>query len=151
MRKKTLAAAVILILLISNHASAAEKNVVGSIKHVKGDVSILRDGVSMPARSGFKVFIADVLQTGSEGSLGLILRDDAVLSLGSNSTLIIEEFLFAPAEGKLKFVGRIVKGTISYLSGLIAKLSPESARFKTPEATIGIRGTHFAVQVLGGS
>jgi len=42
---------------------------------------------------------------------------------------------------------RITKGSLAYLSGLIGKLSPESARFETPVATIGIRGTRFAVQV----
>jgi hypothetical protein len=35
---------------------------------------------------------------------------------------------------------------MAYLSGLIGKLSPESARFETPVASIGIRGTRFAVK-----
>jgi hypothetical protein len=34
-----------------------------------------------------------------------------------------------------------------YLSGLIGKLAPESARFETPVASIGIRGTRFAVKL----
>ena len=34
---------------------------------------------------------------------------------------------------------------MAYLTGLIGKLAPEKARFETPTATIGIRGTHFAV------
>ncbi len=36
---------------------------------------------------------------------------------------------------------------MAYISGLIGKLAPESARFETPVATIGIRGTRFAVKV----
>jgi hypothetical protein len=39
------------------------------------------------------------------------------------------------------------RGTLSYLSGLIGKLAPESARFETPVASIGIRGTRFAMKV----
>jgi len=33
------------------------------------------------------------------------------------------------------------------LGALIGKLAPEKARFETPTATIGIRGTRFAVKV----
>jgi hypothetical protein len=43
----------------------------------------------------------------------------------------------------------MLKGTASYLSGIIGRQSPESVRFKTPEATIGIRGTQFLVKVEG--
>jgi hypothetical protein len=35
---------------------------------------------------------------------------------------------------------------MAYLSGLIGKLSPESVRIETPTASIGVRGTHFAVK-----
>jgi hypothetical protein len=43
----------------------------------------------------------------------------------------------------------MLKGTAAYLSGLISKLSPDSAHFKTPTASIGIRGTKFVVKVEG--
>jgi len=42
----------------------------------------------------------------------------------------------------------MVRGTAAYMSGLIAKISPESARFITPSASIGIRGTKMVIQVL---
>ena len=72
-----------------------------------------------------------------------------MLSLGPGSSIVIEEFLFEPAKGELGFLGRITRGTVTYLSGLITKLSPDSVRLVTPEATIGIRGTFLAVQVAG--
>jgi len=40
-----------------------------------------------------------------------------------------------------------LKGTAAYVSGVIVKLSPKAARFETPTATIGIRGTRFLVKV----
>jgi hypothetical protein len=89
----------------------------------------------------------DTLVTGRDGSLGVILRDNSSLSIGPESRLVLRSFLFSPAEGKFDLVARITGGTMAYLSGLIGKLSPESARFETPTATIGIRGTRFAVKV----
>ncbi|HJX74686.1 MAG TPA: hypothetical protein VJ307_11115, partial [Candidatus Deferrimicrobiaceae bacterium] len=64
------------------------------------------------------------------------------------SSFVIQKFLFSPAEEKFGLLVRITQGTMAYLSGLIGKLSPESVRFETPTASIGIRGTHFAVKVL---
>ena len=49
----------------------------------------------------------------------------------------------------MSIITRLLKGTSAYLSGIIGKLSPESVRFETPVASIGIRGTKFAVSVEG--
>jgi len=43
----------------------------------------------------------------------------------------------------------MVKGTFVYLSGVIAKLSPESIKLETPVGTIAIRGTRFAAKIAG--
>jgi hypothetical protein len=67
--------------------------------------------------------------------------------LGPESILVIDEFVFAPKQGKFSIVIRMLKGTAAYLSGIISKVSPDSAHFKTPTASIGIRGTKFVVKV----
>jgi hypothetical protein len=48
---------------------------------------------------------------------------------------------------KLSFIAQIKKGTVVYLTGLIAKLNHSAVRFETPTAVCGIRGTHFAIKV----
>jgi hypothetical protein len=79
----------------------------------------------------------------------VVFNDDTLLSLGPGSVLVIDEFVFAPNQGKFSIVIRMLKGTAAYLSGLISKLAPESAHFETPSASIGIRGTKFVVKVEG--
>jgi len=120
---------------------------VGSISRLKGTASIIRQNQVIPAQIGHKIFMSDSLKTGPDGSLGMIFKDDTLLSIGPQSEIIISEFLFSPAEGKLSIVTRLLKGTAAYLTGVIAKLSPESVRFETPVANIGIRGTKFAVKI----
>lgn len=127
--------------------AAASDGSVGRVKTVKGSASIVRGEVSLPAVVNGEVFQGDTLRTGPDGSLGVILKDDTALSLGPNSVVVVDQFLFAPAEGKLSLVTRMLKGTAVYISGIIAKLSPQSVRFETPNATIGIRGTRFLVKV----
>jgi hypothetical protein len=133
-------------LLIPLPAVAADETI-GSVKKVSGQVAIVRDGQPTPAQPGFKLHSGDVLQTGLDGSLGVILRDNSLLSLGPSSHIAIEKFIFVPAEGKLGLTARMLRGTMAYVSGLIARLAPESATFVTPVATIGVRGTRFAVRV----
>ncbi len=120
---------------------------VGSVKTIKGTASIIRQNQMIPAQIGDKILMGDSLKTGPEGSLGMIFKDDTLLSIGPQSEITISEFLFSPAEGKLSIVTRLLKGTAAYLTGIIAKLSPESVRFETPVANIGIRGTKFAVKI----
>lgn len=120
---------------------------VASIKTVHGASSIIRDKVPVEAKNGTRVLRGDLLKTGSDGSMAIVFRDDTLLSLGPNSEVAITEFLFSPAEGKLSFVTKIVRGTAACMTGIIGKLSPQSVRFETPVANIGIRGTRFAVMV----
>jgi len=120
---------------------------VGSVNRLKGTASIIRQNQVIPAQVGEKIYRMDLLKTGRDGFLGVIFKDDTLLSIGPQSEIIISEFLFSPAEGKLSMVTKLLKGTAIYLTGIIGKLSPGSVRFETPVANIGIRGTKFAVKV----
>ncbi|MGA6992974.1 MAG: FecR family protein [Candidatus Deferrimicrobiaceae bacterium] len=136
----------ITVLLLTGALPAVAQETIGVLHNSTGFVTVTREGKVFPAPAGTKLVVGDILSTGSGGSLGVILRDNSTLSLGPDSSLVIETFLFSPAEGELGLVTRLTKGTMAYLSGLIGKLAPESARFDTPTASIGIRGTYFAVK-----
>ncbi|HBX43226.1 MAG TPA: hypothetical protein DEH27_05300 [Deltaproteobacteria bacterium] len=133
--------------MITWYMPAAAEQAIGVVKTSAGTATISRGGQILPAAVGTKLLAADTLATGADGSMGVILRDNSTLSIGPETNLIIQEFLFSPAEGKLGLLVRITRGTMAYISGLIGKSAPGSARFETPVATIGIRGTRFAVKV----
>jgi len=125
---------------------AGDDGTIGVVRNSVGSATVSRGGNVLPASTGTRLHAGDALATGPDGSLGILLRDDSSLSLGPSSSFVLREFLFSPAEGKFSLLVRFTKGTMAYLSGLIGKLAPEKARFETPTATIGIRGTHFAVK-----
>lgn len=127
--------------------SAAAQDTIGVVRSVEGKATVTRGGEVLPAAVGMKLMVDDTLMTGADGSMGIILRDNSTLSIGPKSSLAVQRFLFSPAEGKLGLLVRLSRGTMAYLSGLIGKLAPESALFETPVASIGIRGTRFAVKV----
>jgi len=146
--RRTPFGAVLLVALsvLAGGLPASAQEIIGMVRNSAGEAAITREGRVLPASEGTKLFTGDTLSTGSDGSLGVILRDDSTLSLGPGSSFVIQKFLFSPAEGKLGLLGRLTRGTMAYLSGIIGKLSPESVRFETPTASIGVRGTHFAVK-----
>jgi len=127
--------------------ATADETKVGFVKNVSGQAFIGRAATVIPAKVNDKLQVSDTLITRANGSLGVILQDNSVLSLGPNSRVVLSEFTFAPAEEKLSFVAKIKRGTIAYLTGLIAKNNSKGISFQTPTVVCGIRGTHFAIKV----
>jgi hypothetical protein len=79
--------------------------------------------------------------------MGVTLADNTVMSFGPNTEVSLDAFLYKPDQGDLKLSTRISRGTLNFISGVIAKLKPEAVEINTPTGTIGVRGTHFLVKV----
>src|SRR5688572_22019009 len=118
-------------VLVATPLFAQEPAAVGRVKIASGSVSIVRAGGLVPARAGDVVVEADSLRTGPDGRLGITLKDDTRISLGPNSEMRLDRFMYAPADGQLGFVLKVVRGVAAYVSGRIAKLSPDSIRLET--------------------
>ena len=135
------------VFLFVAGVALAEGPPVGSFKTVKGTASIVTGGQTVAASVGMKVHQKDQVITGPDGSVGIIFKDNTRLSLGPNSQIVIDAYVFAPAEGNFSMVTRITRGTAAYISGKMGKLAPEAVRFNTPSASLTIRGTHFVARV----
>jgi hypothetical protein len=127
--------------------SVAEEPPAGSVKTYRPPAWIQRGEERIPAEPGTRLFAGDTLGTGDGGAMGIVLQDNTLFSMGPESELILTEFVFEPRENRFSLVADMVKGTFSFLSGLIGKLSPDSARIVTPVGTVGIRGTRFCAKV----
>jgi hypothetical protein len=136
-----------LVLATAAPAAAQQQSAAGRIKVVSGSAFILRGGEAIPARAGELVFAADGLRTGDGGSVGVTLKDDTRLSLGPNSEVRLERFVYAPGSGGLGMVIQFVRGVAAYVSGRIARMAPDSIRLETPSAIVGVRGTSLAIRV----
>lgn len=142
----------ILLLLVVTcaSASAADSDAVGRVKTVHGPAYVVRGSETVSAIKGLKVMKSDTLLTGKQGSIGIVFNDNSLLSLGSDTRFLLSSYEFNVLEKKASFVGRILRGSMIYLSGLIAKMNSEAARFETPVAVAGVRGTKLAIRVEGG-
>ncbi|KIX11187.1 hypothetical protein X474_26330 [Dethiosulfatarculus sandiegensis] len=136
-----------LLVLPCKECPADSEPVIGSVRTVSGQAYVLRGELRLKADISLQLKEGDVMTTGSPGSMGVILRDDTVLSLGPDSRLELNQFTFVPAKGEMSLFTRMLKGTATYLSGTIGKLAPEKVKMETPQTTIGIRGTRFLIRV----
>ena len=139
-----LGAALIALLLATAECAAATA---GFVKIAEGQATVTRRDQSMPAAPGLALEEGDVLKTGADGHLGVVLRDDTRVSLGPDTEVRIDRFVFAPAQGQLALVLKMVRGVAAYVSGKIGQLSPDAVRVETPVATVGVRGTRFVAKV----
>ncbi|WP_282605528.1 FecR domain-containing protein [Pelagibius sp. Alg239-R121] len=120
---------------------------IGYVKSAEGTTLVVREEESAPIAVGDPVFVADLLIVKGNGSMGITFIDNSQLSMGSGSQLRLTSFEFVPKEEKLSFVTELLKGTLLYVSGVIAKLSPDSVSVVTPVATLSVRGTKFLARV----
>jgi hypothetical protein len=140
---------VALTVVVAAQTSAVAQQPVpaGRIKIVSGTAFVVHEGRQIPANVGAIVFETDSLTTGPDGRIGVTLRDETRISLGPRSEVRIDRFLYSPADGQLAFALRVVRGLATYVSGRIAKLSPDAVRIETPGAIVGVRGTRLAIRV----
>ena len=129
-------------------SATAQDKPIGYVKVVTSDAAIVTGSKSKIAIVGTPVHIGDQLHTGKNGSMGVTFRDDTTMSIGSETDITVDEYLYSPGAGALRLVANLTRGTLNYVSGVIARLRPEAVLIKTPTATIGVRGTHFAASVV---
>lgn len=127
---------------------ATPETPIGRVKSVDGRASITTGDRQRAAAPGEPVYLHDVVETAGDGSLGIVFSDESRLSIGPDTRLTVDEYVFAPAEGEASFLARMARGTLLFVSGLIAKISPGAAAVETPVGTLGIRGTRFLVKLV---
>ena len=141
---------VALILIVASSTLAFAQPVpAGRVKLVSGAAFIVRQKIATPARVGDVVFETDGLTTGADGKIGVTMKDETRISLGPGSEVRLDRFVYSPANGQFAFVLNIVRGIAAYVSGRIAKLSPDAVRLVTPSAIVGVRGTRLGIRVSG--
>ena len=144
MKARFIALMLPMVLAVAVAVAAAED--AGQIKVSKGSAQIERAGKKLSANVGQVVQPGDVVITGSDGSVGITFRDNSLVSIGPDSVLAIDRFVFDSTTHQGAFDSSLKQGTLAVVSGKLAKQSPEAMKVKTPAAILGVRGTEFLVR-----
>jgi hypothetical protein len=125
----------------------ADEAPIGYVKTVTGDAYVTTADKKVKAGVGTPIHQGSTLQTSAKSSMGVTFKDETMMSFGPDTVFTVDEYLFSPAQGQLKLGSKLTKGSLNYVSGVIAKLRPDAVTVATPSGTIGVRGTQFVVKV----
>jgi len=132
--------------LLGDAPTAAFATDIAQFKVAKGAVYLERGGKRLPAYVGTHLQATDTVVTGADGSAGITFIDNSLLSVGPNSVLQIERYAFNSTTHEGVFDTTLSRGTLSVVSGKIAKQSPDAMKVRTPSSILGVRGTEFLVR-----
>ena len=138
---------IVAVLAVSGSAAKADTSQVAQIKTVSGQAEIVRNGARSSARVGDPLYEKDTIETGADGAIGITFIDNTVMSGGPNSQIVIEDYKFNSSNFKGSMLTDMNRGTVSMISGDIARSTPGAMKVKTPTAILGVRGTRFVIEV----
>ena len=136
--------AILLVILLPQLSYAAT---IGNVVVQEGVTSVEREGTESDLDLDSDIMFMDNIKTG-KGELGITFVDDTNVAVSSQSSLIIDEFVYDPnnADGS-RLVLKVAAGTVRYASGNIARLNKQNVVIRTPTAKIIVRGTAFSMTV----
>ena len=127
--------------LLTNYVVASEIGVIG---FVIGN-AFNQDGKKLNV--GDPIFYGNTIKTDESGKSQIMFLDQTVMTIGSNTELIIDEFVYDPENSDGKLLSTIKSGSIKILTGKISEKNPENLVVDTPAGTIGTRGTEFKAAI----
>ncbi|MGH8739681.1 MAG: FecR family protein [Burkholderiales bacterium] len=104
------------------------------------------DGRTRALRRGSEIEVGDTVNT-QQGRAQLRFQDGAYMSLQPETAFKVEQFRFTEnGGGSDNVVMNLLKGGMRTITGLIGRANRQNYKFRTEVATIGIRGTEYAVR-----
>ena len=96
---------------------------------------------------GDPIFFGDTISASDGAKSQLLFIDETVMTIGSDTKLTIDDYIFDPSANDGKLFATIIAGSVKILSGKISEKNPANLEVKIPAGTIGSRGTEFKASV----
>lgn len=146
---------VFLAVIAAAHAHAqGTSGQAGVAAAVRGDVTLVAAAITEPGHvvgmtlgSGDKIYLGDNIETGPEAGMQIMLLDETIFTIGPDAGMVIDEFVYDPSTSSGQVTASVVKGAFRFVSGRVAKETPQNMSVRTPVGTIGIRGTSAAGRI----
>ena len=149
--KKILTSVASLLFLMSINLNAqeeltVEKQLVGIVGAISGTVKT----ETRELKAGDKIYLNETIYAGAGSGTQILLLDQSTFTVGEESEVVMDTFIFDPATNDGKIVASVKQGSLKVISGLISKKDPDSLTVEVPEGTLGSRGTEFQTVVSKG-
>lgn len=99
------------------------------------------------------IYLHDTLTTDNNSEAQIVFTDNSLITFRPESKFVVDQYVYKPKEKASsvgKYVMNLLQGGFRTITGLIAKRNTADYQVNTPVATIGVRGTDYAVVLSGG-
>jgi len=135
------------VVVRSTPTKPVKRKQVGVVAESEGSViAVDRRKVSRKLAKGYPVYLGDKVVTGETGYVRLRMIDDAVLDLRCFSIMVIEEYALNTTNRRS--ILNLLQGSLKKITGKIGKLTEDVYELRTPIASVGVRGTEYALRVF---
>jgi hypothetical protein len=133
-------------------ASNAEHEGIGFYTAVSGRVEVTHPGEGrvVPVRLHDHVVFKDVIETKDDSRTKAFFQDDSVLTVGTNSRVEINEYIYDPDQSVRRAIVKLMQGQVRALVSKVFKANGSKFEVHTPTAVAAARGTYFTVWVNDG-
>jgi len=111
---------------------------IGVASSVKNVVQRVSPAPAQQISAGSELVSNEHIRTGEASSAQLLFLDETSVSLGAQSDLVLDRFVYNPSRGSGNVVMSTARGALRFVTGA---QNPTNYTIKTPVATIGVRGT----------
>jgi len=109
---------------------------------------ITGEHIGRKADTGDPIFLNDVIMTGADVTMQVMLKDQTVFTMGPDSSIRFDAFIYDPADGANgSLSAQVLNGSFKFISGKIADNNPDGMVLKLSHTTAAIRGTSVAGRV----
>jgi hypothetical protein len=137
----------ILFAIIALPFQAWAADGIGVVRTLNGKAIVIRGDKEISAKKDMVIMQKDAIETGKNGTIGITFKDNTVFSMGPDSAIEIQDYVFDSGKFKGAMTVKMNRGTMTAVSGDIPKGSPGAMRIKTPTAVLAVRGTRFVIKV----
>jgi trimeric autotransporter adhesin len=99
-------------------------------------------GTAQDLMIGQEIVVNERIRTGTDGQVLIWFVDGSSLSVGPNSKVVVDKFIFDPNTGVGQLALRTCAGVARYVGGKISK-HENSVTLATPVGVVGVRGGVF--------
>ena len=133
---------ILLVFLLLPNLGKANTDFIGVIGAAVGEIT---NQNNEKLSNGSKIFFGDTVVSNNNSNAQILFLDQTILTLGEDTELTIDEFIYDPNSHDGSFVSNVKSGTVKFITGQISKKNPENLEVKFPSGTLGARGTEFIV------
>ncbi|MCZ6839378.1 MAG: FecR domain-containing protein [Alphaproteobacteria bacterium] len=125
-------------LIVYSAVVAAAGNNIGVTAALTNKVTGTLEGDLRKLGIGSSIFQNETIDTWKESTTQLLFLDETTLTMGPDSSMVLDKFVFDPDSNAGEFVLSTTKGAFRFITGSV---DPSSYTIETPIATMGVRGT----------